>query len=79
MTPLSKSAADLIIQMHTLPPQIDYIPPSDMVNLQAAEDLVDALPAIEKQEVVTYILDKMDEYYRADEKGISPAYLDSLF
>lgn len=75
----TKKAADLIINMNTLPPQIDYISPKEKADKRDAEELIDNLPEAEKKEALDYIEEQTDNYYAEDESGISPAYLDSLF
>ena len=79
MKPDTKKAADKIIAMQTLPPQIDYISPSEKAAEEKAQEYIDALPETEKVEAESYIAEQIDSYYTPDETGHSPADLDAMF
>jgi hypothetical protein len=79
MKTIVKNAADTIISMQTLPPQIDYVTPGEKLELKKAEEIIENLSESEKLEVTEYINNEIDSYYSEDENGISIAYLDSLF
>lgn len=79
MEPNVKTQCDIIIDNNTLPPQIDYVSPSEKQKIYDANDFLSSLPKEEKEEAYAYIEQKTNAYYEPNEDGISIAYLDSLF
>lgn len=74
-----KGYADKIIFNRTLPPQLDYVPPSDKRLVDQGFELINSLPDNKRQIWFNYIERKVDDYYTTNEQGYSMADLDAMF
>jgi hypothetical protein len=75
----TQEAISIIVDMQTLPPQIDYVSPGEKKKYHDAEDFIKALPTDEKIKAHQKINSEVSSYYKEDKNGISVAYMDSLF
>lgn len=76
---LIDNAIKEIVGMETLPPQIDYISPSERRKYQEALDYIKSLDEEAKSLAEEQIRSQIDSYYEEDENGVSIASLDSMF
>lgn len=74
----TKQAIDIIVRMGTLPPQIDYIKPSEHQACNQAEEFIERLNSKER-DLARQSIEEQLNAYTDDSDGPSPAYYDSLF
>lgn len=72
-------AIKILVSSETLPPQIDYISPSDKAKVKEAQKFIDNLPENEKWDAENKIGNTIDSYYCSYDGQPSVAELDALF
>lgn len=75
------SAIDIIYRLETLPPQIDYIRPSELQKKYEAEAFLDKLTPKIRDKAYKVLSNRINRYYEPieDMGGHSIASLDAMF